>query len=93
MKSREQLIKEWIKGRAEIDLLEQLATRERKIVAENLGITVDALYKRIETLRRHAVCYPWYSKKIAALKKQFPYIEGLLAPQKPTLLEEEEFEL
>ena len=92
MKSREQLIREWTKGRAEIDLLENLATQERKIIAENLGISVDALNKRIETIRRHSVLYPWYSGEIKRLKKQFPYLAGVLAPQKPSIDDLEEME-
>ena len=92
MKSREQLIREWTKGRAEIDLLENLATQERKIIAENLEISVDALNKRIETIRRHAVLYPWYSAEIKRLKKQFAYLAGVLAPQKPSIDDLEEME-
>ena len=93
MKSKAEVLKEFNKGRAEVDLLEQLATRERSLVATHLKISYHALTMRIETIRRHAIQYEWYTKRVNALKKQFPYIAGLLAPQKPTALEEEEFEL
>lgn len=93
MKSKHDILRDWKKGREEIELLETLAGTERSKVAVDLGINYDALTSRIETIRRHAIMYPWYSSEIKRLSKQFPYIAGLLAPQKPDTIDLEDMEL
>ena len=91
MKSYEQILSEFKKGKVEIELLETLCVTERSKVATDLGITYDALTKRIETLKKHAIWYEWYTKQLHRIKRTYPFAVGLLAPKKPTLLEEEEF--
>lgn len=93
MKSKQEVIHDWKKGREEIELLETLAGTERSKVATDLGINYEALTSRIETIRRHAIMYPWYASEIKRLSKHFPYIAGLLAPQKPDTIDLEVMEL
>jgi len=81
--SEEKVIKAWEQGNKEIDLLEMLGMTERAKVAAELRITPQALSLRIKTLRKHAILYEWYTKKVVELKRRFPYLAGLMAPQKP----------
>lgn len=93
MRSYEDILREFKKGIEEIALLERLAVTERSKVATDLGISYAALSMRIETIKKHAVWYSWYAKRIAALKRQFPYLQGLLAPKKPMRIEDVGLEL
>jgi len=92
MKSRQEVIRDWKKGREEIDLLVRLAGTERSKVATDLGVNYEALTARIETLRKHAILYEWYTIQRKKLERQFPYIVGLLAPQKPETMDLEDIE-
>ena len=93
MKSKATLIREWKKGRQEINTLDMLASMTRGRVAEKLGISRGALTQRIETIKMHAILYGWYMDELKKLKKLSPYIVGLLAPKKPDVDDLEGVEL
>jgi hypothetical protein len=90
VKSAERLIKNWKKGQEEIATLEMLATKERPKVAEDLGISYDALSSRIITIKKRVILMEWYLKEVNQLKRISPYIVGLLAPSRPDDLYSEE---
>ena len=83
MKSKATLIREWKKGREEINTLDMLASTTRPRVAEKLGISRGALTQRLETIKMHVILWGWYMDEVKKLKKLSPYIVGLLAPKKP----------
>ena len=93
MKSKATLIREWKKGREEINTLDMLASTTRPRVAEKLRISQGALTQRIATIKMHVILYGWYMDEVKKLKKLSPYIVGLLAPKQPDTEDLEEFEL
>lgn len=77
------LIQNWKQGQEDMELLELLASEERKKVAQDLHITLPALTKRIARIRKRLIRYRWYVKTTRDLVKREPYIQRLLLPTKP----------
>ena len=67
----------WNIGQRDLNLLETVATKEIKIVAEQYDMTEEAVRAWLYRIRKRVARYRWYLNNLQNLQKKYPRVRKL----------------
>jgi len=75
--------------RRDIEMLQKLLIKEKKIVAEEYGLSLRGLDSWLHRIRERRRQFQWYLNKILAIEKRNPRMKKILLSAKLERYEEE----
>ena len=81
----------WQIGERDIQMLEALGEKERPLVAQQFGISVDALNSWIARVRIRKKRYLWWLKREREIERKHPHVKRTMLPTKRKAKVEEEW--